>query len=386
MLLYMKLTAKKYLDFLSVRLKHGTLKETPTQSILQNEEKAFVQQIEHASVSNMPEIHLREDRPHESNQVDEVTCVFEDEGAKDEDPFVSDIDADSTESTIISKRKRSYKNVCIYETKESHEHKYCCSNCSLCFQRLGNYRIHMKKRHGVILEPITCPQCPKTFKNKYDLNRHIVKHRPLSETRIFPCPQCDRKFQTKAYVAKHIKFVHEDIRPFICEECGEATRTEATLREHMLTHTDLAPFECEICKKGFKNPARLKNHMDIHNSNKHICSECGLKLNSRVTLNQHMLVHSDTMRHKCDYCGRAFKRAKTLKNHLILHSGLKPYSCQFCERTFTNGSNCRTHMKRAHPSELAELEASGKRTCTKNIPKLAALKSVIRVPDHLISK
>ncbi|XP_054742635.1 zinc finger protein weckle-like, partial [Anastrepha obliqua] len=217
-----------------------------------------------------------------------------------------------------------------------------------------------------------------------DLNSHIKTHRPLSEKRIFPCPQCDRKFSKKGYVASHIKFVHEDIRPFICEECGEGTRTEATLREHMLTHTDLAPFECEICKKGFKNRARLKKHMDTHSSNKHICNECGLKLNSRVTLNLHMLVHSDVMPHKCDYCGRAFKRAKTLKNHLILHSGLKPYSCDFCDKTFANGANCRTHKRKTHPEELAALEASGEKTYTKNIPKLAVLKTVTKSAENLI--
>lgn len=122
----------------------------------------------------------------------------------------------------------------------------------------------------------------------------------------------------------------------------------------------------------------MQHHMEIHDPNKHICSECGLQLNSRATLNRHLLVHSDKMTHKCDYCGRAFKRAKALKNHLILHTGLKPYSCDFCDRTFANGSNCRSHKKKAHPEELAAQEAAagGNKTYTKNIPKLEALKAV----------
>ena len=115
--------------------------------------------------------------------------------------------------------------------------------------------------------------------------------------------------------------------------------------------------------------------METHDPSKHICSECGLKLNSRATLNRHKLVHSDEMQHKCDYCGREFKRAKTLKSHLLLHTGLKPYACGFCDRTFASGPNCRSHKKKAHPEELAAQEAAagGNKIYTQNIPQLKAL-------------
>jgi hypothetical protein len=43
-------------------------------------------------------------------------------------------------------------------------------------------------------------------------------------------------------------------------------------------------------------------------------------------------------------------------------------------QTFANGSNCRSHKKKAHPVELAALEASGKSTnATPNIPRLEQL-------------
>uniref|UniRef100_A0A034VAR6 Zinc finger protein weckle n=1 Tax=Bactrocera dorsalis TaxID=27457 RepID=A0A034VAR6_BACDO len=270
--------------------------------------------------------------------------------------------------------------------EESNVNKHSCNDCALHFKKSSNYLIHMRKKHGVETPPsiISCPQCSRTFKSKFNFKRHLKTHRPVAEKKIYPCPQCDRKFQTKDYVFRHIKFVHEEIRPFICEECGEGTHTETTLREHMLKHTDYAPFECEICKKGFKTQARLKNHMEMHSEHKHICSECGLELNSRITLNRHMLVHSDEMRHKCDYCGREFKRVKALKSHLILHSGLKPYSCDFCDKTFAHGSNCRSHKRKFHPEEFAALEASGEKKFTKNIPKLAVLKTVTRTADNLL--
>ncbi|XP_053960055.1 zinc finger protein weckle-like [Anastrepha ludens] len=435
-------------DFQSTRLKYGILKEDPAQLYMNRYgEDCFTEKFDQASIADMHnfEIKLITEIPSDGIQADEGSHALEFEGTEGEDPFAGGVIVETSETQTLcaikecdgesndgklsdfiplnaqnkllkteintnekggsskkdkklklidTNRKRSNKNSfgkklekCNTGTEgKSTDDKYFCSTCSLHFQRPGNYRVHMKKSHGIVyeLDPFICPQCHKSFKTGYKLNRHIKTHQPLSEKRIFPCPQCDRKFQTKDYVARHIKFVHEDIRPFICEECGEGTRTETTLREHMLIHTDLAPFECEICKKGFKNESRLKNHMEIHSSSKHICRECGLQLNSRVTFNRHMLVHSDIMRHKCDYCGRAFKRAKTLKNHLILHSGLKPYTCDFCDRTFATGANCRTHKRKSHPEELATLEASGEKTYTKNIPRLSVLKTVTQSAENLI--
>ncbi|XP_067621085.1 zinc finger protein weckle-like isoform X2 [Eurosta solidaginis] len=284
------------------------------------------------------------------------------------------------EGEETSKKTNTFKKP---RAPEPAEYNFFCEECSLKFRRIGSYRLHLHRKHGIPLPTLTCAQCSKIFKTEYELKKHINIHRPTSEKNIFPCPQCDRKFQNKDYVATHIKFVHEDIRPFVCDECGEAVRTESALREHMLTHSDYAAFECVICKKCFKNRPRLKKHMETHSANKHTCDECGLQLNSRATLNLHKLVHSDEMPHKCDYCGRAFKRAKTLKSHLILHSGLKPYSCNFCDKKFANGPNCRTHKLKSHPKELAALEAAGEKAYTKNIPKLSVLKAVTRTVENL---
>uniref|UniRef100_A0A0K8VQR2 Zinc finger protein weckle n=1 Tax=Bactrocera latifrons TaxID=174628 RepID=A0A0K8VQR2_BACLA len=340
---------------------------------------------------------------------DEDAYGFENEDACDEDPFGSDSDMKSNENssssessvnnsrknrinekhgteigeinTNYNKKRKIKTNDDLKQAEESGDGNcnkiYTCKECAQTFKKISNYRTHMERKHGqlAIVPKFTCTDCPFTCNTQAQLNHHAGKH--------VPCPHCDRKFPTKTIVAKHIKYVHMNERSFICEECGEAVRSEGQLKQHMLTHTDYAPFECEVCKRGFKNQGRLKKHMKIHNPNKHICAECGLQLNSKATFNRHLLVHSDVMQHKCDFCGRAFKRVEALKNHLILHTGLKPYLCDFCDRTFANGANCRTHKRKAHPEELAALEASGEKAYTKNIPKLAVLKSVTRAADNL---
>ncbi|XP_012160319.1 zinc finger protein weckle [Ceratitis capitata] len=283
-------------------------------------------------------------------------------------------DDDEEEEEYKSKLRKNYSMESEDSTETSKESiKYTCKICSKSFQRSGNYSVHMKKKHKQII----CPQCTNSFDSESSLKVHMKDHRQL-----FPCPHCDRKFQIKDYVAQHIKFVHEDERPFICEACGDAVRTKGQLKEHMLTHTDYSPYECKDCGKCFKQKQRLKRHMQIH-GDKHICTECGKQLSTRATLNSHLLVHSDKMPHKCDYCGRLFKRAKTLKNHLIAHTGLRPYSCDFCDKTFSTGPSCRFHKKTMHPVELAALEASGVKTYTKNIPNLDVLKAVSRTAENL---
>lgn len=157
-------------------------------------------------------------------------------------------------------KKRKVKKRLSTAERRLLEPKIKCSICSMGFQRSSNYTSHMKKIHKIIGDatPFSCPNCPRKYEFEYELKRHMKKYIPLDERLIFPCPQCDRKFQTKIHVTRHIQFVHDNSRPFICEECGEAVHTRTILREHMLTHTDYSPYECKICGKSFKRKQRLK--------------------------------------------------------------------------------------------------------------------------------
>ncbi|XP_017081419.1 zinc finger protein weckle [Drosophila eugracilis] len=267
--------------------------------------------------------------------------------------------------------------------------KHQCSECLRTYATARTLQRHLRQDHGQI-EPcsdqLQCPDCPKKFSLRYNMERHIKCHVPLPKRKQYSCNSCDKKFATSASAQQHEQYMHLDERPrpVICEQCGVGVHSMSALKEHVLKHTDYAPFECEVCKKCFKSANRLKHHKETHDPHKYICPECGMQLNSRTTLNRHRLVHTDQMQHKCDYCGREFKRAKALKNHLILHTGLKPYSCDFCDRTFANGSNCRTHKKKSHPEELAAQEAAGGgKPHNRNIPKLEALKAFTKNKDNL---
>lgn len=53
------------------------------------------------------------------------------------------------------------------------------------------------------------------------------------------------------------------------------------------------------------------------------------------------------------------------------------------QQTFANGSNCRSHKKKAHPTELAAYEASGKSVNSSlNIPRLDQLQPKSNQPSN----
>uniref|UniRef100_A0A1I8PBE3 Zinc finger protein weckle n=1 Tax=Stomoxys calcitrans TaxID=35570 RepID=A0A1I8PBE3_STOCA len=309
---------------------------------------------------------------------DEQECEVEksiDEHSKSGDEKSTAVNA----CDLLVKRKRGRPPLSAKSgQRPSSAYRYQCKECKRKYKSANVYRKHMQVTHDVVIDNTTdfiCSICQKNCHTKSRLQMHKRKHLPDDEKATVPCPYCDRGFSFVDAMRRHVKIVHQNIKPFICEQCGRTCKTLAALNEHLLVHTDECPFKCEVCGKSFKNNARLKSHMDTHNESEYACPECGLKLNTRRTLQQHRLVHTDVKRFKCEFCDAAFKRTKSLKNHLLLHSGLRPYKCPFCDKSFSNGSNCRSHKRRVHPAELAEEEALGKKSDPVPIPKLEDLKA-----------
>ncbi|XP_062547256.1 zinc finger protein 572-like [Armigeres subalbatus] len=294
----------------------------------------------------------------------------DDDYALDELEYDSQTEADVVHaSKKIPKRKISTNNI-----KAKPIPKTKCELCDKSFRTRSLYVMHLQNKHPSSDELMfTCTLCPKRFPSERKAKLHALVHLPSDQKLVHPCKYCDKKFSKLVNVQAHIKAVHIGERPYICEECGKAFGTKGALKEHQITHSDEKPYQCAHCPKKFKNLPRLKTHEDIHNATLYVCPHCGLQLNTKRTLKMHMVVHSDQKKFKCQYCGNEYKRSKALKNHLILHTGLRPYQCPFCEKTFANGSNCRSHKKKAHPKELALLEASGGQSRATNIPKLDQL-------------
>ncbi|XP_059616290.1 zinc finger protein 652-like [Phlebotomus argentipes] len=267
--------------------------------------------------------------------------------------------------------KRRQKRIWNGTGKKDHK----CSFCPKGFSRPNVLQDHILAKHRKEEMTHVCAQCDRRFVSSYRLKLHETVHLPDADRQVFPCAYCDKKFTHKNSVDLHVTAKHLCEKFFTCEECGKSFTTKSSLTEHQTSHSEARPYQCSDCLKRFKKRQHLKMHEEGHKSNMFQCPHCDLKLRTSRTLKMHMLVHSDHKQYKCNYCGNEYKRAKTLKEHLILHTGQRPYECPFCDKTFANGSNCRSHKKKAHPVQLAALEASLQPGATLNLSKLDELKA-----------
>ncbi|XP_039450104.1 zinc finger protein weckle-like [Culex pipiens pallens] len=308
--------------------------------------------------------YLDEEKPELGSDPDEEELDEEEEEEEEEE---EDEEQEEPKPAVSKPRSKA-------RSKPDQQQRVRCEECDKSYASRQMYVLHLQSKHPDSPElRFQCGICPKRFSSEKKTKQHEAVHLPSDQKMVHPCNYCDKKFSKLVNVQAHIKAVHIGERPYVCEECGKAFGTKGALKEHQVTHSDEKPFQCSHCPKKFKNLPRLKTHEDIHTDTLYVCPHCGLQLNTKRTLKMHMVVHSDQKKFKCQYCGNEYKRSKALKNHLILHTGLRPYQCPFCEKTFANGSNCRSHKKKAHPKELAALEASGGQSRATNIPKLNQL-------------
>ncbi len=140
-------------------------------------------------------------------------------------------------------------------------------NCSKCGQYFTDKRelISHKKTHTELSTPKPkkfheCLICGKVFKKSSDLKRHTFTH---TKDKPFKCEKCPRSFGEKYKLEKH-KLVHEKQEG---EEGGKMRRMD-----------DLIPgevFHCTYCPREFVNRHLCDKHVMTHADERHNCPVCG---------------------------------------------------------------------------------------------------------------
>ncbi|KAH9417530.1 hypothetical protein DERP_007529 [Dermatophagoides pteronyssinus] len=91
--------------------------------------------------------------------------------------------------------------------------------------------------------------------NGDDVISPTTAKKPLS----FACCRCDATFKTKYHLQRHC-MRHSNKRPFKCSVCKEKFKRRDVLERHSLRHSDKRPFKCSECDATFKRQDVLKQH------------------------------------------------------------------------------------------------------------------------------
>ncbi|EDV95815.1 zinc finger protein 674 [Drosophila grimshawi] len=190
---------------------------------------------------------------------------------------------------------------------------YSCSECGLDMANWRRCSLHLWKSHQLDVDLLQCPVSGCDYKSPISalvwrhmrvhkkwrarvMRRELLRRRAqqkqqqqqeeqqeqndASETQPQPaqpavakkskfyaektCEICQRKFVNGKTLSKHVKTVHNKIKPFICNVCGKKTARKASLIIHMRQHTGEKPLKCEQCKFSTRDPSSLYKHRQRH--------------------------------------------------------------------------------------------------------------------------
>ena len=201
----------------------------------------------------------------------------------------------------------------------------CCDNQEKHCDKCDNFKtkshlslqIHRKEVHK---ESLNCQLCPKTFKLKTSLVKHLISSHEKRNV-SFQCDKCPKKFIKKVYLTNHLLRFHHLRKENLCVHCGEAFLTSESLKKHTQEHFSNLTFKCDTCQKVFKRKDKWKNHLAIHS---------GIKP------------------HQCQICPKKFITKTKLNEHLRRHNGEKRFSCLLCSKVYSGSYDLRKHMKKIH--------------------------------------
>ncbi|XP_038221014.1 zinc finger protein 62-like [Zerene cesonia] len=214
----------------------------------------------------------------------------------------------------------SFKN--LYHHMSSHYRNYCCKKCGIGYITIaalrkhgkthyqGNFpcdfcektytsltkkRNHEKGVHTAGWLRNKCPHCPEIFVSYYDRSEHMVKVHNEAPI-IYPCNACNKTYKKKFELNRHIKHHHLQQKSYLCDKCNANFFSKRGLIDHMTRHTGSEMCSCDVCGKTFSRLRTLKEHMKIHDDDKRFqCEICKKTFMQKCSLKSHVRLHQDDL-------------------------------------------------------------------------------------------
>ncbi|EEB16914.1 conserved hypothetical protein [Pediculus humanus corporis] len=221
-----------------------------------------------------------------------------------------------------------------------------CETCSQCFDEETDYNDHL------LIHPLVCDKCGKTFHKKANLNLHMKRH---LETRPYECPFCPKSFITRQKLEEH-KNGHSGKKPLKCGLCDKTFSRHSNLIQHKNLHhlnvkKKIKDFVCR-CGEVFHSLRKLEWHKEVHEPNPKPCPFCSRKFIHSASVTRHIrrahmpdYLPGDNREYdnvNCPVCDKVYLRS-SLAVHLRVHNGEKPFPCKICNKKFSTKWNLELH-------------------------------------------
>ncbi|KAM7534072.1 hypothetical protein Aperf_G00000106774 [Anoplocephala perfoliata] len=227
--------------------------------------------------------------------------------------------------TIIHKKLKPYK----------------CDLCEMAFPYFTQRKSHIDIVHKKLKQYI-CPECKEPFNCLSDLCKHLEEVHlgmyvsvPRKDLRVLlkDWVFIDVKFMERqlgrATLNKHVRFVHEHVNNYKCEDCGKAFPTASVHRLHVdIIHKGLKPFKCELCPKAFATRAKRRKHVNTkHQEEKPpIVNEGGCP-------------------------STPIPRPPEQQKDATTDGGLKPSRCSICDECCDKAADLKDHVSSVHAEQ-----------------------------------
>nr|CAI5826020.1 unnamed protein product [Callosobruchus analis] len=256
----------------------------------------------------------------------------------------------------------------------------------------------------------SCIHCNAIFKQKRNLQEHIVQNHPefiTSVTRkIHECTRCHFKTtisnRLQEHLLKHTETADERLernaitrKILACTKCPYKTTFRRGFQRHLLKHPEIAVNyrfnTCVHCNTTFRTEDSRNEHI-IKKHPRHIpsitrkihaCANCSFKTTISRKFQTHLLMHPETASEygfrTCAHCDTEFKNRYLLYEHILnVHPKLigsitwKIHSCSKCAFKTSIGRNFQRHLMK-HPETVVDYKFSSCTHCSESFKTKQAL-------------
>ena len=81
-----------------------------------------------------------------------------------------------------------------------------------------------------------------------------------SSSRSWRCTECAESFPSNQKRLAHMKRKHPHVKIFKCPMCPREFRRRADMNKHVRIHTGERPYECDLCGRRFKDSSNRTRH------------------------------------------------------------------------------------------------------------------------------